>query len=204
MIPELSDKNANIKQLSEKALENEGLLIELLSGLKSKEETFRYNCSRILLLISETHGEVLYPEWDYFVELLNSEHTYWKMSALRIIANLVRLDKENKFDKIFDRYYSILDEEKTSLAAHIAVNSGKIAKAKPALQTRVTERLLNIDKTHSGKQKDLIKGYAIEAFSEYFEEVTNKDKILEFIKNQQNSKSPKTRKLAEEFLKKWS
>jgi hypothetical protein len=204
MLPELGDKNVNIRSIAEKALENEGLLSDLLDGLKYKEETFRYNCFKVLMLISKEHGEVLYPYWDYFVELLSSEHTYWEMSALQIIANLTELDVENRFEKIFDRYYSILNEEKTSIAAHVAVNSGKIAKAKPELRARITDRLLNIDKTHRGKQKDLIKGYAIEAFSQYFEEIQDKDKILEFVKGQLDSKSPKTRKAAEEFLSRWA
>jgi hypothetical protein len=62
--------------------------------------------------------------------------------------------------------------------------------------------LLNIDQTHheSGR-KDLIKASAIESFNEYFEEIKNKEEVIEFVKTQLRSKSPKTRKLAEKFLK---
>lgn len=56
---------------------------------------------------------------------------------------------------------------------------------------------------HRGKQKELIKGYAIEAFNEYFAEIKDKGKILEFVKNQLKSTSPKTRKKAKQFLKRW-
>ena len=88
------------------------------------------------------------------------------------------------------------------VAGHLAANSGKIAKAKPELQVKITNKLLNIDKTNQ-KHKDLVKAGAIEAFDKYFEEAKNKNKILEFVKDQLNSKSPKTRKTAKEFLKKW-
>ena len=47
---------------------------------------------------------------------------------------------------------------------------------------------------------DLIKGYAIESFGEYFEEARDKDRIIEFVRQQLNSKSPKTRKIAKKFL----
>ena len=67
-------------------------------------------------------------------------------------------------------------------------------------QTKITNKLLNIDKTHRGKQTDLMKAYAIEAFNEYFEEASDKEKILDFVKAQLESKSPKTRKVAKEFF----
>ncbi|UCF11737.1 MAG: hypothetical protein JSW06_06710 [Thermoplasmatales archaeon] len=49
----------------------------------------------------------------------------------------------------------------------------------------------------------MIKGFAIEALSEYFEEADDKKKIMEFVKGQLESKSPKTKTEAKEFLKKW-
>ena len=201
MLPDMSDKNVNIESAVEKALEDEELLSELLDGLTSKKETLRYNCFKVLMLISKEHGELLYPGWDYFVELLSADNTYWKMSALQIIASLTKVDTEDRFETIFDNYYELLDDRSVIPAAHVAGNSGKIARAKPGLQTRITNRLLGIDKTHRDPQrKDLVKGYAIEAFSEYFEEANNKKEIVEFVEKQLESDSPRTRKTAKEFL----
>jgi len=174
----MSDKDVNIESVARKALEDERLLSELLDGLRVKKETLRYNCFKVLLLISEDSGEVLYPKWDYFVELLDSANTYWKLSGLQIIANLAKVDTADRFEGIFSKYYGILSEKGTIAAAYVAVNSGKIAKVKPPLQTRITNELLNIDRVHPGKQKDLVKGHAIEAFSEYFEEAEDKEKII--------------------------
>ena len=112
------------------------------------------------------------------------------------------MDDSARLEGIFDKLYSILYGEGTITAAHLARNSGKIARAKPKLRSRITERLLNIDRNHRGKQKELIKGHAIEAFDEYFEEAENQPEILEFVRKQLQSQSPKTRKLAREFLKK--
>lgn len=205
MLPEMSDKNVNIKSVAEKALKDEQLLSELLDGLKSKKETLRYNCFKVLNLISEEYGDVLYSKWDYFVEQLSSDNTYWKLSGLQIIANLTKVDTENEFEKMFDKYYQLLDDRSMITAIYIANNSGKIVKAKPQLEARITSKLLDIDETHHEPgRKDLIKAGAIEAFSEYFEEASNKGKIIEFVKKQLNSGSPKTRKMAKEFLKKWN
>ena len=210
MLSELSDKNLDIESVAEKALRDEGLLLELLDGLKSKvstkskEETLRYNCFKVLMLVSKTRGQVLYPKWDYFVELLNSDNSYHKMSAVHLIANLTKVDTENKFEKIFDKYYGLLDDKSMIVAIYVAGNSGQIVKAKPQLESHVTSRLLNIEGTHHlPGRKELIKAGAIEAFSEYIEQAVNRDRIIEFVRKQQYSESPKTRKLAKEFLKKW-
>ena len=202
MLPEMNDKDADIENIANKAIKDEQLLLELLDGLKSKRETFRYNCSKVLTLISEEWGEVLYPKWDYFVEFLSSDNTYWKISAILIIANLTKVDAENKFEKIFDRYYQLLDDRSMITAIYAASNSGKIVRAKPELEAKITNELLNIDDTHHEPgRKDLIKAGAIEAFSEYFGEAREKDRIVEFVKQQLDSESPKTRRLAEKFLR---
>jgi len=49
----------------------------------------------------------------------------------------------------------------------------------------------------------MLRAYAIEAFNKYFEEASDKKRILDFVKAQLESKSPKTRKVAKEFFKKW-
>ena len=204
MVSEMNDKNADIESIATKALRDNKLLSELLDGLKSKEETFRYNCYKSLMLISKTRGEVLYPAWDYFVELLHSDKSYHKMSAVHLLTNLVKVDKEDRFQKIFDRYYSLLDDKSVIVAIYVAGNSAQIVRAKPHLENRITNILLNIDKTHHpAGRKELIKAGAIEAFMDFFTDSENKAKIVEFVTKQQDSESPKTRKIAGIFLKKW-
>ncbi len=204
MLPDLNDKNMNVESMAKKALKEEGILSELIDNLTTKNETVRYNCSKTLNLLSDEHPEVLYSKWDFFVELLNSDHTYWKLSVIPLIANLTRIDTENKFEGIFDDYYRLLDDKSMIPAAWVADNSGKIARAKPELQTRITDKLLRIDETHHHpERRDLIKAGAVESFDEYYEEAVDKKKILEFVKKQLECKSPKTRKIAKEFLEKW-
>jgi len=204
MLAELNKKNINIKKLAKKALEDDAVLSELLEGVLSKKERIRFNCFKVLLLISEEHPKVLYARWDFFADLLSSPNTYFKYIAIHIITNLTKVDTKSRFEKIFDKFYGLLDDKSIIPASHVAGNSAKIAHAKPKLQTKITNKLLAIDKTHHPpERRDLIAGYAIEAFSEYFETAKSKKKILEFVKKQTDSKSPTTRKKAREFLKRW-
>ena len=204
MLPELTKKDVDTEFIAEKALKDKDVLSALYEGILSKTDAVRENSFKALLLISETRPEVLYPHWDYFANLLDSTNSYTVYIGMYIIAHLVKVDSKNRFDKVFDRYYSIFSGKRTMTAAHAAKLSGKIAACKPALQGKITERLLSIDEIYKGSQKELIKGYVIEAFNEYFEEAEDKKEILEFVRGQLQSTSPKTRKTAEEFLEKWS
>jgi hypothetical protein len=174
---------------------------ELLEALRSKDDTERYGSFEALLALSRENPHALYPHWDFLAEMLDAKNAYWKLIAVRLLANLTRADSENKFEPIFDKFYGLLDDS-VIIAGHVTANSGKIARAKPELRAEITKRLLNIDKT-AQKHKDLIKAGAIESFGEYFAESEDKGKILEFVRQQLDGDSPKTRKIAKEFLKKW-
>ena len=202
IISELDKKDVDVASLAKRVLEDIEVPPELLDGILAKKDFIRFNSFKVLLFISEEHPEVLYPRWDFFATLLDSDNSYQQYIAIYLITNLTRVDDSARLEGIFDKLYSILDGEGTITAAHLARNSGKIARAKPKLRSRITERLLNIDRNHRGKQKELIKGHAIEAFDEYFEEAENQPEILEFVRKQLQSQSPKTRKLAREFLEK--
>lgn len=205
-LPDLSEKGVDIEAIAERALEDERVLLQLLEGISphAKKTTIRNNSFNALMLLAERHPEVLFSRWDYFVELLKSDNSFSQYPAVHIIATLVEADEGDRFDAIFDTYYSLLDDESVMIAGHVAGVSGKIAQAKPKLQTRVTKRLLNIDATHfEPGRKDLIKSYAIESFDAYFEEAENQEEIIEFVRRQLDCTSPKTRRIAQSFLRKW-
>jgi len=62
---------------------------------------------------------------------------------------------------------------------------------------------LDTDRTHHPEgRKPLIKAGAIEAFDMYFPEAADKESILAFVREKQNCDSPKTRKIAQDFLRK--
>ena len=198
----LNNKNVDIKAAAKQALKDKDFLDELLGNLWSKNETLRYNSHKILFHITEEKPQALYSEWDYFVKFLDSDNTYHKLSAVWLLANLTFADKKNKFEKIFNKFYDLLDDKSYITAAYICEASGKIAIAKPNLQTKITNKLLSIDKTHHIQERiDLVKAYIIDAFGQYYEQAKNKKKILEFVEEQLNCQSPKTRKKAKDFLK---
>lgn len=156
------------------------------------------------MTLSEKNPGVLYSKWDRFVDLLDSENAFMKSIGIRILSNLARVDTKNNFDKIFDKFYGLLNDESMVTAANLVDHSGMIAKAKPKLQNRITSRLLGIDSTDHGPEcKNILKGKAILSFREYFEEARNKKKIIEFVKKELKNTRLATKKKPEKFLKEW-
>ena len=126
------------------------------------------------------------------------------MSAVQILANLIGLDAESRFEEIFDKYFGLLDDKSMIVAIYVASSADRIVRARPQLEKGITDRLLDIDKTHHSEgRKPLVKAGAIEAFDRYFTEAADKERILAFVREQQNCNSPKTRKIARDFLRKW-
>jgi hypothetical protein len=196
-------KGANPETLAQMALKDEKVLQEALDGILSKKDVVRQNSFQTLNFLSEKHPDRIYGKWDFFANLIHKGNAFHKYIAVWIIANLTKTDPENKFEKLFDAYYGLLGDKSVIPAGHVAAKSGIIALAKPELQAEITSRLLDIDNTVQ-RHKDLVKSGDIEAFDTYFEKSIDKARIIEFVKAQLNCESPKTRKMAKEFLEKWT
>lgn len=200
-----NEKDPDLEEATQLAMTDGDALQEMLKGIVSKQDVYRYNCFKVLFRISEQEPMILYPEWDYFVGLLDSSNSYHRSISLRIIANLTRVDTEKRFDDIFDPYFDLLDDEKVVTARYLAGSAGAIARHKSYLQASITKRLLAIDNTHHQEgRKDLMKGDIIQTFESFFEGSSDKEDILAFAKAQAKSSSPRTRKIAKAFLKKHS
>ncbi|HVP99940.1 MAG TPA: hypothetical protein VMT57_00310, partial [Candidatus Thermoplasmatota archaeon] len=194
---------SSIQSAVKQASKDNALLEQHLHNILSKDDQTRFQSHKVLESLSLEYPLVLYEHWDFLAGLLGSSNHYHRFIALSLVANLVSVDSKKKFEKIADAYFANIGGTRTMVAVQATVYAGKIAKAKPHLQKRITNLLLLADTVHQGKQTELIKAAAIQAFDVYFETATDKKNIVEFVRAQQESKSPKTRKAAKEFLQKW-
>jgi hypothetical protein len=205
MLHELTNKKASIEKIAQKVVKKKKLIEELVRGVSSTDTTTKYRSSKVLRVLSEKHPEVLYSHWDHFAARLSDTNTFLRSDAALVICNLVSVDKEKKFEKIFDKYYAQLDDASMIPAANLAGCSGKIALAKPNLRGKVIDKLTKIDKTHHCSEcKNIIKGGIIETFASIFPNATDaeKKKIISFVKPELINARASTRKKAEGFMKK--
>ncbi len=191
------------------ALQNRRALQDLLDGIspKTHKSVIRESSSKAVLYLSEQHPEVLLPHWAYFVRLLKSDNGFSKYVAVHVIANLTTAGDDGRFEKVFNTFFNLLDDESVMVASHVAGVSGQIAGAKPRLRPKITQRLLGIAQTHfPAERQALIISYAIPSLDEYFADAAGREqeRILDFVKRQIDCASPRTRKLAKDFIKKWT
>lgn len=206
----LADKSMTRDELYLKAKGNFDLLPVLVEGLYSSKATIRYACGSIVMNLSEEHPDKLYPYMNVFVDLLSSRYRILTWNAIAAVANLARVDSEGKFDAIFDKYFSFLNDEYMVTVANIVGNSSKIASAKPHLVPKITRQLLKVENIsltpHLTEEcKRVIAEKTIQTFSMFFDRIEDeqKEEVLAFVKRHLNSSRKTLKKEAEKFLRKW-
>jgi hypothetical protein len=204
----LMDKTVTKDELLNRVKQDFSLIPLLLKGVDHPKAAVRYGCSKVLMDLSEEHPEKMYPHFDSFIELLDSKYRILTWNALAIIANLTQVDAENKFDPIFDRYYSFLDDDYMVTVANVVGNSGKIAHAKPYLIPKITDELLKVQNISTSPHltdecRRIIAQHAIKTFDLFFDRIDRKERVISFVKLHLDSPRKKLRTAAEKFLEKW-
>ena len=204
----LLDKSMTKEQLLDRVRQDFSLIPFLLDGVGSSTAAVRYGCAKVLMDLSEEHPEKLYPYFDSFINLLDSKYRILTWNAFAIIANLTQVDTDKKFDAIFDKYYSFLENDYMVTVANVVGNSGKIALAKPYLITKITDELLKVQdictSPHLTEEcKRVIAQHAIKTLDLFFDRIDQKERVISFVKVHLDSSRKKLRTAAENFLKKW-
>jgi hypothetical protein len=122
----LADKSITKKELYRAISANFKLLPQAFSGVSSPKAAVRYGCASVLVDLSSKYPEKLCPYMDTFIALLESKYRILTWNAMSAIANLCCVDKDKKFDSVFDKYFGFLNSEYLVTVANAVGNSGKI------------------------------------------------------------------------------
>lgn len=202
----LAKKEVKAEYITKDVLKNPSLLPDLLTGVSSENARIKFKSAKTLRIISEENPKMLYSKMDFFTNLLDSKNKILRWIAIDVIGNLASVDSENKFHRIFEKYYSLLSDESMITIGHVIDNSGKITRAKQHLTQKITSKLLNLEtilKPYLTKEcRNILLGKVILALGEYFDQIQNKDEVISFVKTQLNNNRNATKKKAESFLRK--
>ncbi len=176
LLRELGNKSLTKEALLQKVREDPSLTPDMLNGVSSSKAAVRYGCAKVLMDLSEEQPERLYPYMDSFTALFDSRYRILVWNAMAIIANLARVDRDKKFDKIFDKYYGFLNDPYMVTVANVVGNSCKIAVAKPYLVEKITSELLKVENVSTNPHltaecKRVIAEKATEYFDAFFDRI---------------------------------
>lgn len=210
ILEQIEQKGSDKEKIAADVIENPGLIPELLAGMKAQKGNIKFGCEKVLRLVSQQKPGLIYPFFDIFVTLLDSENNFLKWGGIKTTANLTPVDSENKFEKIFAKYYAPIAGPAMITAANIIGSSVIIARAKPGLADKISREILKIEQAEyllhgvvSPECQHVIFGHAIDAFTEFFELIKDKQPVIEFIKKQLNNFRRPVAIRAEKFLKKY-
>jgi hypothetical protein len=208
LLQQLVDKSTTKEELFKKVKLDFSLLPTVLKGTSSSKAAIRYGCAKVVMDLSEEQPEKLYPYMDFFIDLLDSEYRILIWNAMAIIANLTKVDEDKKFDAIFDKYYSFINDEYMVTVANVVGYSGKIALAKPYLIGKITNELLKVENISTTPHlteecKRVIAEKAIKSFNVFFDKVKQKERVISFVRSHLDSPRKTLRKAAKKFLDKW-
>lgn len=177
--------------------------------INHEKSSVKFLCEKALRAISEIDPDILYPYLFDIAALLDSDNSFLKWGGIITLSNLVVSDREKKFLKVYDKYFSMLNSKTMVTASNAAGNAWKIARKYPDLEPDVTKRLLSTsENTYYSKGapspecKNVLYGQIIECFDKYYEISSCKMEMLEFVSSQRNNPRKKVAKIADSFLKK--
>jgi hypothetical protein len=202
---EIARKETDMEKTVDKVMKKPELLSEVFEGLGSGKARIKYGCVKVLRLISEKKPEILYPRMDFFSDLLDSDNKFLKWGAIHTIANLTAADSERRFEGIFDKYFAPIPGPELIPAGNVIGGAAKIALAKPELSDRIAKEILKVEKAtyQTAECRNVAMGHAIKSFDLFFDQIKDKEPVINLIKKQLKNTRNATRKKAEKFLKKW-
>jgi len=193
----------NPVQLARMAIRNPRLFAEIAEGLKADKPRVKYGCAKALRLISEQRPDALYPHFDFFVRLLDHENKILQWDAAFVLSHLARVDDDDKFAAIIDRYFAPVVGPVMITAANVIQGGARIAQAKPHLADRIAAEVLKVAKARyrTPECRNVAIGHAILALGDLLPVLCHPARVVQFVRRQTRNSRPATRKKAEHFLK---
>ena len=175
-----------------------------LVDLQSDSAEVKYCCAKNLIAIAREDPARLYPDIDTFVKLLDGRNNVLKWTAIIIIGNLARVDKEKKIDRLIGKLVGFLNAGKLITANNATMALAGIAAAKPQYQKQITMELLKVEHYDYDTMecRNIAMGKVIEAIGSYSSQLKDKKAVIEFALRQTKNTRNATKKKAEQLSKK--
>jgi len=124
---------------------NNELIVEVLAGVGAKRAAVRFGASKALRILSERSPELIYPHFEFFAAMLGHNNHILKWNATLTLANMARVDGEDKIEAILNRYLEMISGPNMITAANAIRGAAIIGAAKPHLLKRIVPRIMGVE-----------------------------------------------------------
>ena len=202
----LDKGNKAAEQIARQVIENKKLLTQLYDGVTGSNKRVKNAAAKTMQILSTRKPNLLYPKFDFFLQLINGDDTILKWIALDVIGNVSAVDTKNRINKkILHTLYDLLSDESMITAGHAIAALGNIAVHKPRHRKEITANLLRVEKIKRNPEcRNILIGHTILALTEYIDQFPDKKPVLAFAQRALKNSRPATKKKAEKFLKQFS
>ncbi len=198
-------KDRDLKEIAASVISSPDLILALLEGVYKSSARIKFGSLNTLVILSKKAPRLLYSHFDTFVTYLESENKFFRLGGITMLANLTQVDKARKFENIFERYYAFITDSGMTAAANVCKGSVTIGKSKPHLIHDIAHHLLKVEmQTYKTREcKNILLGHVITTFDKLFDELEDKETILQFVERQSKNEWQPTMKKAVNFLTKY-
>jgi hypothetical protein len=123
---------------------NSDELHQLIDWLSEKDDKIRYQAFLLIQSRSSSFDDI-YGYWDVFCQKLKSDNSYQRSIGLMLIAENVRWDNENKFEKIMDDYALHFNDDKPITVRQCIQSLQKIIPFKKQMHFIIADKIMDID-----------------------------------------------------------
>jgi hypothetical protein len=209
ILEQLGVRGANIAAIAGQLIQESEKIPKLVEAFQTEKSSKKYAFEKVLRLVSENQPELIYPYFDVFVSMLDSDNNFLKWGAIITIANLTAVDIPQKFEAIFPKYYAPITGPVMITVANIIGSSATIARFKPLLIDSITREILKVEKAKfklkgclSPECRNVAIGHAIDSFDKFYNQIGDNKEVLNFVKRQLKNTRKPVAKRAGQFLKK--
>jgi hypothetical protein len=203
---EIAKPTSDLERIAQKISGTPGLLPDVLAGLRADTARIKYRCLKVLLILSEKQPAILYPDFDFFANLMDCDNNILKWGAIIIIGNLAVVDSGNKIDALLDRYLQPIPGPVMITAANTIGGAGRIGLAKPYLVEKIVPALLQTEKAkyQTPECRNVALGHVLKSLDLVFDHIRNPQPVLALATRQLRNSRNAVQVKARAFLKKHS
>lgn len=175
----------------------------LFATISSSRAADRLVAAKDLCRLSDDQPGRVYPHFDEVVRLARHSNRVLQWNAMRVLANLARVDQDGRLDAMLDEYLAPVTGAVMIGAANAIAGGAVIAQSKPHLARIVAQCILRVEHAEyaTPECRNVAIGHALRALERLSPLLPERATVRAFAARQTRNPRPATRRKAERLVR---